>query len=135
MRGFDQPLEAAEPFDAVLCVGNSLALAADAAAVRRALGHMLAAVRPGGAMVVHLLNLWRLPDGPCVWQKRRRATLPQGEVLIVKGVHRAGVRGYVEFVVAGLDAEPSGCRPSRRRWLGLEAAELEGRPAAAAPRK
>ena len=27
----------------------------------------------------------------------RRTTLPRGEVLIVKGVHRAGVRGYIEF--------------------------------------
>ena len=88
------------------------------------IGQMLAAVRPGGAVVVHLLNLWRLPDGPCVWQKCRRATLPQGEVLIVKGVHRAGGKGYVELVVAGLDAEPA-LRTESVPLVGLEAAELE----------
>jgi hypothetical protein len=121
---FQQPIEAAEPFDAVLCLGNSLALAADAAAAHRALGHMLAMVRPGGALVVHLLNLWHLPDGPCVWQKCRRAALPQGEALVVKGVHRAGGMGYVELVVAGLEAEPA-LRTESVPLVGLEAAELE----------
>jgi SAM-dependent methyltransferase len=124
VRSFDQPLETAEPFDVVLCVGNSLALAADAATVRCAIGQMLAAARPGGAILVHLLNLWRLPDGPCVWQKHRRTTLPRGEVLIVKGVHRAGDRGYVEFVVAGLDP-PSELQTESSPLLGLEAGDLE----------
>ena len=50
-----------------------------AAAARRAVAEMLAAVRPGGAVVVQVLNLWRLPDGPCVWQKRRRAKLPRAK--------------------------------------------------------
>ena len=36
---------------------------------------MFAAVRAGGLVVLHVLNLWRLPDGPCVWQKCRRAPL------------------------------------------------------------
>ena len=74
--------------------------------------------------MIHALNLWHLPDGPCVWQKCRRATLPQGEVLIVKGVHRSGVRGYVELIVAGL----SGQRPLQTEcvpWLGLEVADLQ----------
>jgi SAM-dependent methyltransferase len=72
VRGFDQPVKSAEPFDVAICVGNSLALAPDAATVERAIRQMLAAVREGGAIVVQVLNLWRLPDGPCVWQKCRR---------------------------------------------------------------
>ena len=95
VRGFDEPVEPVtaskgtvpfsltrklgqspvEPFDAAVCVGNSLALAPDVATVERAIRQMLGAVREGGAIVVQVLNLWRLPDGPCVWQKCRRATL------------------------------------------------------------
>ena len=41
VRSFDQPIEPAEPFDAVVCVGNSLALAAHAATARRAVARCL----------------------------------------------------------------------------------------------
>jgi len=124
VRGFDQPIVAAEPFDAAICVGNSLPLAPDMAAVARAIGHMLAAVHSGGVLIVHALNLWRLPEGPCVWQKCRPATLPSDEVLILKGVHRCAAYGYVELAVV----EPvrgSFLKTESVRFLGLEAAELE----------
>lgn len=128
VRGFDQPIDASEPFDAAVCVGNSLALAADAATVERAIGQMLATVRGGGLVVVQVLNLWHLPDGPVTWQKCRRAALPQGEALIVKGVHRCGTRGFVDLVVAGL-AESADKPPEMQTdsigFLGLEAADLE----------
>ena len=124
VRGFDQPIPAGEPFDAALCVGNSLALAPDAATAQRAIGEMLAAVRPGGEVLIHLLNLWRLPDGPVVWQKCRRTTLPQGEVLILKGVHRAGGKGYVDLIVANLDGAAT-MRTESAPLLGLESADLE----------
>ncbi len=122
VRGFDEPIEPAEPFDAAVCVGNSLPLASDMATVERAIGQMLAAVRGGGVIVVHALNLWHLPDGPCVWQKCRPATLPDGEVLIVKGVHRCDMRGYVELIVAGA---AGALRTESSPLLGLEDAELE----------
>ena len=124
VRGFEQPIAPREPLDAALCLGNSLSLAADHATVQSALGQMLAAVRPGGAIVVHLLNLWRLPDGPCVWQKCRRAMLPQGESLIVKGVHRCDRRGYVDLLVATLP-EGDALHHQSVPFLGWEAAELE----------
>ena len=124
VRGFEGPIEAGEPFDAAICVGNSLALAPDAATARRAVGHMVSAVRPGGVVVLHVLNLWRLPDGPCTWQKCLRTTLPRGEVLIVKGVHRAGSRGYAELVVADA-AGGTMLKSESAAFLGLEAAQLE----------
>jgi SAM-dependent methyltransferase len=124
VRGFDQPIAPAVPFDAALCVGNSLALAPNMESVERTIGQMLAAVRSGGAIVVHLLNLWHLPDGPCVWQKCRRAAMPQGEVLILKGVHRCGTRGYVELVVVGLATETA-IQQESVPLLGLEVASLQ----------
>ena len=123
VRGFDSPIETQEPFDAAICVGNSLALAPDKATVERALGHMLAAVREGGLLVVHLLNLWRLAAGPCLWQKCLRTTLSQGDVLIVKGVHRSGTRGYVDLVVTALEGTVS-MQSESVPFLGLEAEEL-----------
>jgi len=156
VRGFDQPIEPAKSFDAALCVGNSLALATDEATVERAIQRMFDAVCDGGLIVIHVLNLWRLPDGPCVWQKCHRASIsrftkgteeevvgknplkmesglpttssvplsPQGEVLILKGLHRCGPRGYVEVIVADL----TGVAPMRSEstpLLGIEAPELE----------
>lgn len=121
VRGFDQPAETAA-FDVAVCVGNSLSLAPDLATVERTLHALLAAVRPGGLVIVHVLNLWALPDGPCVWQKNRRTSLPQGERLVVKGLHRCGVRGYVELILA----DPAGgpMQSESVPFLGLDADTL-----------
>ena len=90
VRGYDQPAGEPGRFDVAICTGNSLALAPDMATVERAVGRMLEAVRPGGAIVLQVLNLWRMADGPCTWQKCKQASLPRGDSLIVKGVHRCG---------------------------------------------
>lgn len=123
VRSFDQPGGANELFDAAICAGNSLALACDRATVQRALQRMLEAVRPAGLVVVHLLNLWRLPDGPCVWQKCQRVQRPPDEVLAVKGVHRNGRRGFVDLVVTDLAGQLAMITESVP-LLGLEAEEL-----------
>jgi SAM-dependent methyltransferase len=124
VRGFHQPVAPAEPFDAVLCIGNSLALLPDLATVGHAIREMLFAVREGGVLVVHVLNLWRLAEGPCVWQKCKRATLLQGEMLILKGVHRCGSQGFVDLVLAGF---PNGSLMHSESvpFVGIEQADLE----------
>jgi SAM-dependent methyltransferase len=98
VRAFDQPHPAPESFDAVLCIGNSLALAADQETAARAIVEMMAALRPGGTCIVQVLNLWHLPDGPCGWQKCKRVTIEKQDHILVKGVHRAGARGFVNLV-------------------------------------
>jgi len=124
VRGFHEPIESEEPFDVAVCVGNSLALSPDAETVEQAVGEMLAAVRPGGLAVIHVLNLWRLPDGPCVWQKCIQMALPKGKMLVTKGVHRVGNRGFVDLVVAPIDA-PERIQTESVPLVGLEAAGLE----------
>ena len=124
VRGYDQPIESEVPFDAAVCVGNSLALAPDVATAHTAVQRMLAAVRPGGVVVVHVLNVWTLPDGPCVWQKTVHATLPDGPALVGKGVHRCGGRGYVELLAQPL-AEGTKLRAIAVPFLGFEAPDLE----------
>jgi len=125
VRSFEQPIPVDEPLDAVTCLGNSLALAGDLATAERAAGSMLDALRPGGLLVLHVLNVWRLPDGPCLWQKCLRSELPQGECLITKGVQRVGDRAFVQLIVARLEA-PSEFQSESVPFLALEAEELTG---------
>lgn len=124
VRGFDEPAEAEEPFDVAVCIGNSLALAADLETAGQAVGRMLDAVRPGGAIVLHVLNVWRLPEGPITWQKCVRSTLPQGDVTIVKGVSRCGGQGFVQLVVTTREDEPVLAAESVP-FLGLDSGQLK----------
>jgi SAM-dependent methyltransferase len=123
VRGFDEPIPSPGSWDAVVCVGNSLALAPSLVIVQQAVTRMIEALRTGGILLVQVLNLWRLPDGPGVWQKCTRTRLPQGDVLIVKGVHRCGRRGYVELLVADPHGGPLLAHESPQ-FLGLDEAEL-----------
>ena len=125
VQGFDQPAGEPGALDAVVCLGNSLSLAPDRAAALRALGAMFDAVRPGGVVVVHVLNLWSLPPGPSVWQKviRRRSIAGQ-DVAIVKGVHRCDDTGWVELILVPHDEQ----QPHHTRsvpFLGLRREDLE----------
>jgi SAM-dependent methyltransferase len=124
VRRFDRPVDTPGQFDLAICIGNSLALAADLDQASAGVAQMLRAVRPGGAVVVQVVNLWRFPDGPCFWQKSVRATLPRGPGLIIKGTHRAGSRGFVELLVADLDADPPQLKSRATAFIGLETAHL-----------
>lgn len=123
VRGFEQPIPGEEPFDAVTCLGNSLALAGDRDLAERAVRNMVGALRPGGLLVLHILNVWRLPDGPCHWQKCLRTVLAQGESLVTKGVQRVGQRAFVHLVVAPLEV-PDQFESESVPFLALEAEEL-----------
>ena len=72
-----------------------------------------------------MLNLWHLPDGPCVWQKYKQATLSNGDCFIAKGVHRSGRRGFVNLLLAPL-ADVGRTQAESVPFLGLEATMLEG---------
>jgi len=89
--------------DAAICVGNSLALASDHSHARQAVHAMMRAVRPGGMVVLQVLNLWKLPDGPCLWQKCIRYERPDGTAIVTKGVHRSESRGYVDLVISSVE--------------------------------
>lgn len=124
IRGYDQPMGSEPQFDAAICVGNSLALAPNVETVHAALRQMLAGVRPGGCVMMHVMNIWALADGPCVWQKTIRTRLTDQDTLIIKGVHRSGARGYVDLLVCTL--ADTKLRAECVPLLGLEAGDLEG---------
>lgn len=123
VRGYDEPVGSPAPFDVAICVGNSLALAHDTGVAGRAVASMSAAVREGGAVVLHLLNLWRISEGPCLWQKCRRARRPEGDTLLVKGIHRHGSRAFVELLLVPLE-RPGERRSTHLSLIGIEAEEL-----------
>src|SRR5690606_19090593 len=100
---FDQPAAGKGELDALVCLGNSLALAPHRPAVTQALGVMFNAVRSDGIVVVQVLNLWKLVSGPSVWQKVVRRTVAGQEVTVVKGVHRCDDTGWVDLIIIPQD--------------------------------
>ena len=122
-----RPFEQTTPdagFDAVVCIGNSLALVPDLAAAEAAVGRLYAALRPGGVLVLQVLNVWALPDGPCVWQKCRSAIIDGRRLTILKGVHRCGDRAFVDLLVVDAAEEKLVTRESVP-FLGLHAEEVQ----------
>jgi SAM-dependent methyltransferase len=125
VRSFDKEIARPGSFDAAVCIGNSLALANDPVAARHAIEQMLSAVRPGGAIVIHLLNLWRLPDGPCQWQKCLRMPIGEQDLLVHKGVHRAGERGFVNVILTDIGSASSQMHSESVPLIGLDAPTLQ----------
>lgn len=97
VRSFDEPSDVVEPFDAVVCVGNSLALAGDMSTVERAVAAMLKALRPGGVCILQLLNLWSLPKNTTIWQKCKRVTYADADHILLKSIRRVGECGHIDF--------------------------------------
>lgn len=120
LRGYTDPLPSPQSFDVTLCVGNSLSLAPDRAAARQAVGRMVEATVSGGIVIIHVANLWRLPDGPCLWQKAVPLPSEAGTGVILKGLHRHGETGYVDLVISRQEPIPS-LHSESIRWWGLEA--------------
>ena len=119
----DEPIEQAT-FDAVVCVGNSLALADDRSSVASAVAAMLEALRPGGLLIVQVLNLWRLPEGRSVLQKCIRCRDQAADRVLIKAVHRVGDRGYVNLFDLDLTGDGVQPRLDQPSFWGLTEREL-----------
>lgn len=117
---FDRPH--APPFDALVCVGNSLAIAPDDLAVRRSLSAMLASLRPGGVLIIQVLNARRIPEGPVTWDKCKRVSTNDFERWLIKGLHRGADRLFVELVSfpCNLDGQPPSTRSATLLALDAE---------------
>lgn len=113
-------------FDLVLCLGNSLSLAADHDAALAAVQQLIHATRPGGVCLVQVLNLWRLTEGPVQWQHVRPVDDAGQRHLLVKGVHRCGDAGFIDLLDVELDHAAQVVRKSALgdRFTGLHAGAL-----------
>ncbi len=125
-RSFDQPAPAGAPFDAAICVGNSLAIAPDLKAVGEVLRAMTASVRPGGALVIQVLNLWRIAEGSITWQKCGRIQDDDGDRIFLKGIHRSGACGYVEVATLTLSEDDVDGQYRTATILAIERDDLIG---------
>jgi len=127
-RSFTEPVDAPCAFDAVVCLGNSLALAQAPADRDRACSAMWDALRDGGVCILQVLNLWRVPEGPTQWQKCVRVELDGRDHVLLKALHRAGDRGHVDLIDLTL-SDKGGVtqRAESACFAGIEADQLRGR--------
>lgn len=121
-RSFTEP--AADRFDAVICVGNSLALANDPALVASAVGAMMASCRAGGVCIIQVLNLWAIPQGQTVWQKIKRVSVDGEDHVLLKCLHRVADRAYVDLVDLELEDQALSSHVQQASFAGLEADAL-----------
>ena len=123
-RSFDTAWTPRERFHVAICVGNSLCLAPSRSAADTAIRVMANAVSPGGICVVQVLNLWRFPEGPTIWEKCKRFESDGGQRILLKGIRRIGSRGFVDLVdlVIGPDGVTNQSKGSE--LIGLEADDV-----------
>lgn len=99
VHDFLSPHPQPESFDAAVCLGNSLSLAPGLDEAKRVVGNLFAAVKPGGIVVLHVLNYEAIPKGRSIWQKVTWTNVQERQVLALKGIHRLGDRALVSFVL------------------------------------
>ena len=124
VRPYTAPADPPGLFDAVVCVGNSLALSDSAQSVAPAMRAMMTSLRPKGLCIVQVLNLWKWPDGPTVWQKCIRTTFAGGDHVLLKSIRRAGDRAFIDFVDLELTADGVAGRFQSDAFVGLRADDL-----------
>ncbi len=127
-RSFTEPTASPGTFDAAVCLGNSLGLAQEQADRDRACASLWDALRGGGLLIIQVLNLWHLPDGPTQWQKYVRVERGGRDHVLLKALHRTGDRGHVDLV--DLHLLPEGGIAHRIEpacFAGIEAEQLCGR--------
>lgn len=88
-----------EQFDAVVCVGNSLSAAGRRTVVADGIREMHKVVRPGGALVLQVLNYERFTPGENVYgEPVHREHIGQSH-LFLKSFRRAGTRCDMDIIV------------------------------------
>lgn len=123
-RSFDTAWTPREPFDVAICVGNSLCLAPSRSAADTAIEVMANTVRRGGVCVVQVLNLWRIPEGPTIWEKCRHFESDGGQRILLKGLRRIGSRGFVDLVDLLIGTGGVTNQSKGSELIGLEADDL-----------
>jgi len=125
------PAQFPQPFDAVICTGNSLPLAGSADGVRRAIKSMHDVMRPDGVLVLHTLNYAAIPEGANVYEEPRVRQVEDREILFLK-VFRM-VRRLCDIDIVALEKQAGAWKKIQihaRAWA-VEQAELESMVAAA----
>lgn len=123
-RSFENSCEPPRRFDAVICIGNSLALVEDAESVSRAVVSLMSMIRAGGLGVIQVLNLWRILEGPKLWHKCEVRTADDEKRVVLKGLHRVESRGYIDLIDLQMCAAGVVRRFDSTSFQGIEAENL-----------
>lgn len=86
---------------------------------------MISLCRPGGIVVVSLLNQSAIEDNSILWQNVKRCRFEGRELLIVKALQRLGERAAVDVLEIDLEHEPVTWRSRRWTMSRLERSDLE----------
>jgi SAM-dependent methyltransferase len=124
-RSFCEPPVSSKRFDAVVCLGNSLALAGGMEGAASAVSAMMSLCRPGGIVVVSLLNQSAIEDKACVCQNVKRCRVEGREQLIIKTLQRLGEQSAVDILEVDLDHKPVAWHSRRWTMSKLERSDLE----------
>jgi len=117
----------AEPFDTAVCVGNSLAAAGKRSVVAAGIQQMHEVIRPGGALVIQVLNFDRFPPGENAYgEPIHREHIGQNYIFL-KTFRRAGTTCDIDVIVLTNGATDTWTRSVfRDRLLVLDSAALVG---------
>jgi SAM-dependent methyltransferase len=114
----------AEPFDAVICTGNSLPLADSREGLRQAVRGMHEVLSPGGVAVIHTLNYACLPEGQNVYEEPRVRVVEDREILFLKVARRTRQHADLDIIVLEKQAGEWKKVEARARAWALEQPEL-----------
>jgi len=120
-----------EPFQAVICTGNSLAMVGSLEGVRQTVANLFAVLAPGGVAVVHTLNYAALPQDEDVIEGPRVRQDDDRELLFLKIFRKTGRHCDIQSVVLAKQAGEWTMDRSGARVWALEKSELENAALAA----
>ena len=114
-----------QPFDALLCTGNSLPLAGSPDGLRQAIRSMHDVLRPDGLVVVHALNYAAVPEGTNVFEGPHIRQVDDREILFLKVFRKTRRVCDIDIVVLEKEAGVWKKVETHARAWALEQAELE----------
>jgi SAM-dependent methyltransferase len=121
----DLPAHFPQPFDAIICTGNSLALAGSPEGLRQAIKSMAAVLAPNGVLVLHTLNYAVIPEGANVYEGPRVRLVEDREILFLKVFRKMRRLCNLDIVVLEKQADEWKKIETHARAWALEQPELE----------
>jgi glycine/sarcosine N-methyltransferase len=120
-----------DPFDAVICTGNSLPLAGSPDALRQAVKGMHDVMAPGGVLVLHSLNYAILPEGVNACQDPVVRHVEDREILFLKIFRKVRRLCDIDIIVLEKQAGAWKKLETHARAWAVEQPELEAMVTAA----
>jgi SAM-dependent methyltransferase len=114
-----------DPFDAVVCTGNSLPQAGSPDALRAAVKSMYDVMAPGGLLVLHTLNYGLIAEGVNVYEGPRVRHVDDREILFLKVFRKTRRLCDIDIIVLEKQAAAWKKAETHARAWAVEQPELE----------